>query len=470
MVLPSSVIERATSSTCSSEVWPPETSSARHGCGQRPVLDQVDGDVPGQVVDPVQRLVEREGQGLRGRQPDDQRPHQPRPGGDGDAVDLGEIDVGGLLGPTQGRQQRLQVGPAGDLGHHPAEADVLGDAGRDLVGQQLGAADDPDAGLVAGRLDAQDQRTAHQALSVVAGRRHRRGPGRQVPQPQDQGVPTRPVVVVARGRAARSRAAGTRRWPGRCPSDLEHHRAGPGVPDGRQTGHDQGRADTLPAVPRGDDQPVQIRDVTHRLQRDHPDRDVLRASSVVRPSPSSSPCQLRSLHCSFGAKPASSRPITPGRSSQPGGRDADPGLDGAHRSRPGGPAPTCGDRVRRRRGGAGRAARRRRRRAADRRRPARAGSRARGPGDGREPVGVEDGAGTDGRAAAAARPAAFTAGPSRRVPSAAYRGPVDLLAPGVGGDHELPAGPRWSRTGPRSRRASRCRAAGRRRSRPAPGR
>ena len=47
----------------------------------------------------------------------------------------------------------------GDLGHHAAEAGVLVDAGRDLVGQQLRraavAADDADAGLVARGLDAE---------------------------------------------------------------------------------------------------------------------------------------------------------------------------------------------------------------------------------------------------------------------------------------------------------------------------
>jgi hypothetical protein len=129
--------------------------------------DQVDGDVTGQVVDAVERLVQREGQRLGRRQPDHQRAHQPRPGGDGDAVDLGQVDAGRLLGPTKGRQQRLQVRPAGHLRHHAAEADVLGHAGGHLVGQQLGAAHHPDPGLVTGGLDAQDQRPAHGALSFV---------------------------------------------------------------------------------------------------------------------------------------------------------------------------------------------------------------------------------------------------------------------------------------------------------------
>jgi hypothetical protein len=57
------------------------------------------------------------------------------------------------------------VRPAGHLGDHAAEPRVLGHAGGDRVGEQFVAADQPDAGLVAGRLDAQDQRCGHRASS-----------------------------------------------------------------------------------------------------------------------------------------------------------------------------------------------------------------------------------------------------------------------------------------------------------------
>ena len=60
--------------------------------------------------------------------------------------------------PVDGRDHRLQVRPAGHLGHDAAEARVLVDAGGDRVGEQLVPAHEPDAGLVAGRLDAEDQR------------------------------------------------------------------------------------------------------------------------------------------------------------------------------------------------------------------------------------------------------------------------------------------------------------------------
>ncbi len=60
--------------------------------------------------------------------------------------------------------ERLQVRPGGDLGHHAAEADVLVDAGRHLVGQQghggpkTGAVEarDADSSFVAGGFDGQD--------------------------------------------------------------------------------------------------------------------------------------------------------------------------------------------------------------------------------------------------------------------------------------------------------------------------
>ena len=81
-----------------------------------------------------------------------------------------EPDAGGLAGPLDGRHHRLEVGPAGDLGHDAAEAGVLLDAAGDRVGEQGVAADDADAGLVAGGLDAEDQGFGH--APIVQGRRY----------------------------------------------------------------------------------------------------------------------------------------------------------------------------------------------------------------------------------------------------------------------------------------------------------
>ena len=66
-----------TSLTRSSDEWPPLTSSARHGLGQRAVLELVDGDVRGEVVDAVERLAEPDGERLGRGDPDQQRAGQP---------------------------------------------------------------------------------------------------------------------------------------------------------------------------------------------------------------------------------------------------------------------------------------------------------------------------------------------------------------------------------------------------------
>jgi hypothetical protein len=126
----------------------------------------VDGDVRGQVVDAVQRLAQRERVRLGRRHPDEQGAGQPGPGGDGHGVDLTRTDARGGERAVEGRDHRLQVRPAGHLGHDAAEPGVLLDAGGDGVGEQLAAADQPDARLVAGGLDAEHQRGGHHASAL----------------------------------------------------------------------------------------------------------------------------------------------------------------------------------------------------------------------------------------------------------------------------------------------------------------
>ncbi len=128
---------------------------------QRAVLQGVHRDVRGQVVHPVQRHLPGRGVGLGRGHPDQQRPGQPRAGGDRDRGHVRRPDPGRGQRAVHGRDHRLQVGPGGDLGDHAAEAGVLLHRGGDLVGQQGrgGArleADDPDPGLVAGGLDPED--------------------------------------------------------------------------------------------------------------------------------------------------------------------------------------------------------------------------------------------------------------------------------------------------------------------------
>ena len=124
------------------------------------MLERVDGDVRGEMVDPVERHVPGGRVGLGRRDPDEQRPRQARPRGDGHGVDVARADPGRRQRPVHGRDHRLQVRPGGHLGDHAAEAGVLVDRGGDLVGEQLHPpalvdGDDADAGLVARGLDAE---------------------------------------------------------------------------------------------------------------------------------------------------------------------------------------------------------------------------------------------------------------------------------------------------------------------------
>ena len=73
------------------------------GLGQRSVLELVDRDVGGEVVDAVQRLAEAQGQRLGAGDPDQQRAGQAGPAGDRDGVDVAQRDAGGLAGPLDGR-------------------------------------------------------------------------------------------------------------------------------------------------------------------------------------------------------------------------------------------------------------------------------------------------------------------------------------------------------------------------------
>jgi len=129
---------------------------------ERAVFQLVDGDVRGQVVDPVQRLAEPERVRLRRGHPDQQGSGQPGSCGDGHRVDLAGPDPGGRERTVEGRDHRLQVRPAGHLGHHAAEPRVLVHAGGHGVGEQVVPAHQPDPGLVAGGLDAQYQGQGHQ--------------------------------------------------------------------------------------------------------------------------------------------------------------------------------------------------------------------------------------------------------------------------------------------------------------------
>src|SRR5690606_18087796 len=83
------------------------------------------------------------------------------PGRDGDGVDVLEPAAGRVQRGVEGGHEGLEVGPARHLRHDAPEARVLVHRrGRD-VGEQLTAADEGEAGLVAARLDPEDQWFAH---------------------------------------------------------------------------------------------------------------------------------------------------------------------------------------------------------------------------------------------------------------------------------------------------------------------
>ena len=111
-----------------------------------------------EVVDPDERLAVDPGQGLGEVDADQERAGQARAVGDGHRVDVadGHAGVGQRL--VEDRHDPAQVGPGGDLRDDAARRGVEGHLAGDDVGVDPPAAlDQGDAGLVAGRLDGQDQ-------------------------------------------------------------------------------------------------------------------------------------------------------------------------------------------------------------------------------------------------------------------------------------------------------------------------
>jgi ArsR family transcriptional regulator len=80
-------------------------------------------------------------------------------------VDVVRRDAGRLAGTLDARHHGLEMGAAGDLGDHPAEARVLVHAAGDRVREQRVATHDADPRLVAGGLDPEDQGLVGHATS-----------------------------------------------------------------------------------------------------------------------------------------------------------------------------------------------------------------------------------------------------------------------------------------------------------------
>ena len=125
--------------------------------GQRPVLEGVDGDVRGQVVDAVERHAEAERVRLRRGDPDQQRAGQAR------ARRSRRPRRSRRAGSRPSPGARCTVGTiasrcarAATSGTTPPKRACSSTRGGERVGEQLAVADDADAGLVARRLDAED--------------------------------------------------------------------------------------------------------------------------------------------------------------------------------------------------------------------------------------------------------------------------------------------------------------------------
>ncbi len=124
------------------------------------------GDMAFQVVHRHQRKRPAIGDGFGDRDPNQQRPDQPRPRRHGDRADIGQRHPGIRQGAVDDRSDDLDVPSRGQFRHDPAVRRVHLD-----LGSHHRAADDPTAlengggGLIAGRFDAKDQ--MHRSRSAV---------------------------------------------------------------------------------------------------------------------------------------------------------------------------------------------------------------------------------------------------------------------------------------------------------------
>ena len=162
----------------------------------------------------------------------------------------------------EGGHERVEVGAGGDLGDHAAEADVFVHGGGHGVGQQGGPPDDPDAGLVAGGLDAEDQRLAcwvrfmggllpWAARSVVRGVQ---------PEPHDEGVDAVAVVAATDMDLFEPEAAVELLGPGVVRPDLQQNVLGVAPPAFPDELGEQGRADAHALVFGHDGDGLDVRD------------------------------------------------------------------------------------------------------------------------------------------------------------------------------------------------------------------
>ena len=123
-----------------------------------PGLHQHRVDVPLEVIDGDQRLVEAERQGLGVGDSYEQRAGQPGSFGHGDRVQIGELDARLAQRGPHDRHNVLQVFAGRQLRHDASVVGVERDLRGDHVGEHLAAAAyNGRRGLVAGAFDAEDE-------------------------------------------------------------------------------------------------------------------------------------------------------------------------------------------------------------------------------------------------------------------------------------------------------------------------
>ena len=138
------------------------------------------GDVAAQVVDRRERQPARRGQRLGRLEPHEQGADEAGALGHGHQLGVVERGAGPRERVVDDGVDQLQVVAGGDLGDHAAEAVMDSLGGDDIGAHGAVGLDDRRAGVVAGRLDGQDQRpgsstasgTSDRCPSSVAGVRH----------------------------------------------------------------------------------------------------------------------------------------------------------------------------------------------------------------------------------------------------------------------------------------------------------
>ena len=128
----------------------------QEGIGRGRILEEGGVDVAFEVIHAHQGQAMHVGERFRHRAADEERAHQPRPVGDGDAAEIAQAHPGLAKRARHHGEDVLEVAPRGQLRHHAAIGAVHRVLGGDDLAQHLAApVEHGGGGLVTGRLDAE---------------------------------------------------------------------------------------------------------------------------------------------------------------------------------------------------------------------------------------------------------------------------------------------------------------------------